>query len=212
MQICDAGVDQFVAQGLCLAKQLFGNPLLPVGTVTLLRDGDLYTQRRMSCADPSVIHLRLGPGDFSFYYELAQEIPHLLNSRLRDVYVEGLNLIFAKKLFAQTSRDWAPFEQSLQNNSPVYCGSYCMMEDLWSVVGDENILTFLQQAVYAPCHKGWQKIDIDAWLQSLDSDFATEARKVILRHYARVGAAFKAASGMAGYSFDKPSTPGAGSV
>jgi len=208
--IDDECAQSFVTNGVALARGLFGNPAMPVGQVLLWHSpcGCLFTVRRDNGCAPSQIVLSSNPCDRNFYFQLAQEIPHLLNTKMRDIYVEGSNLVFARTLFRHAGKEWDEHEQYLRHDAGVYGAAYQLMRDVWTAAGEEHIQRMLTFAVDSEQGANWQRIDIDGWIDSLPNTVREKVLETICQNYSDVRTKLDASTGMPDYAFHEPAACG----
>jgi len=206
--------ERFVTHGLAYARQWLGEPRVAVQQVYLRYSTPLdphsQIRRNFQLCEPTdsahgifTIYLSRRPSEYAFDGQLAHEVAHLLNARLADAYVEGLNTVFAERLLRRDGRDWRGWAQYLEQDDPFYGATYAMMKNLWETVGDQAMRSFLSFAVDSD---GGEKmhIDIDRWLASLSPEVAASARRVIAQHAPTVRTALQSSPTM---TFLLPSRP-----
>ena len=210
--IDDPAAAAFIDRGLAFAKQLLGEPRVPVQRVDLRRSAPLHPASKIrrgfrlcEITDPQhgvfTIYVSRAPGEYAFHGQLAHEIAHLLNARLFDMYIEGLNTAFAQRLLRKEGMDWSGWKTYLEHQDPFYGATYAMMKRVWDLVGDQHIKTLLSYAIPSdPAHTK-MRIDIDAWLDALPPELRPKARAIIREHAPAVNAAMK---GHPGYQFAQP--------
>ena len=112
---------------------------------------------------------------------LYHEVGHLLNARLLDVYVEGLNDAFAKRHFRHMGWDWERFK-AWTDADDVYGWSLKMMDEVWRVAGAADMRRFLSYAVPTEDRPPWMHIDVNAWLASLRPAKRAKVAAIMLRY------------------------------
>lgn len=197
--IKDVGVDKFVQDGIKLLTELYGEPIVPVNKVRLCYSVPLDSKSELRkqfqlCelvdqeAGEFVIYLSHQPDAYSFHGQLGHEIAHLLNARLYDAYIEGLNTRFAEKLLTQSNLDWSGWAHYFQqaNSDAFYAHTYHMMKEIDEFLIDGELSNFLHFA--EPISEGSteQKINIEAWLETLSREKRDVVKFIIFNYAARI--------------------------
>lgn len=199
--IKDPRAEKFVAEALSGAIDFLGEPAVPVRKIYLrssipldpqagLKSKFVLTEQVDASEGVFAIYLSRAPEEYAFYGQLAHEVAHLLNARLYDCYVEGLNTVFAERFLKTRHSDWTGWDEYLRNGSDRFYGStYLMMRELVDAIGEGALKHFLSFARWTDKKKTRMHIDIDAWLSSIPIALRDRAQKVILRHAKSVRAA-----------------------
>ena len=168
---------QFITDGLCYAKKLYGEPRVQVREVCVVlrpcQDPEtVITDRQRGIFTIFISRGRPNGGEYYWFYgQLAHEIAHLLNAELFDCYVEGLNSVFSRNFCISKSVGWACWRNRYRSNrGSFYAATYFMMKDVLEVAGEECISTFLECAKPTEGSQGRMHIDINQWLKSLPDE------------------------------------------
>ena len=208
------GIDAFVDRGLEFAISLMGEPETLVNEVDLrisqttvnnprLPKGFAGTAARADKEGAFTIFLSRKPGNSAFHGQLAHEIAHLLNPHIYDVYIEGLNTLFAAKLLKREGLDWQQWERHFHTGGdPFYAESYLMMQELEAIVGEQALGRLLQHAVNSNPSGSRMHIDIGSWLATLEPAQRDKATETILSRAVKLEQARKTAH--PGYAFNRP--------
>ncbi|MES9905425.1 MAG: hypothetical protein ABW168_22455 [Sedimenticola sp.] len=184
-------VAAFVEHGIAFSTTLFGQPEITASEVDLrisqptdanskLPKGFTGTSLRNGEQGAFTIFLSRKPGSIAFHGQLAHEIAHLHNPHLYDVYVEGLNTLFATKLLASEGLDWSRWEKHFKRGGdPFYGESYQLMVELETIVGERKLGSLLQHAVNSNRSGSRMHIDIDSWLDTLENEQRENATSAI---------------------------------
>ncbi len=190
----DSAAESFVERGLFFAEKLYGKPMIAVKRVKIRLstpiDGDANLRQKFQLCemtDPAnglfTIYLSREPWEYAFYGQLAHEIAHLLNARLFDCYVEGLNTVFAEKLLKKEGKDWSGWLKHYQSGAdPLYAQCYFMMKEICAVAGGDNMKKFLEYSVYSDQKREKMRVDIDAWLNSLPLSKRKRIKKIVFSY------------------------------
>lgn len=201
--IRNSQANRFLESGLKYAVALLGKPKIPVRQIHLrlstplpgyshLRSGFQLCEMNDENQGIFTIYLSRKTGEYAFWGQLAHEIAHLLNARLFDAYVEGLNTCFAEKLVKREGREWSGWNQYLRDGGdPVYGATYFMMRELEQSIGDQYMKNFLSHAVWNDTGRKRMHIDIDSWLDSLPGNLRKRAIEIILGHSSKVRAVIR---------------------
>ncbi len=140
--------------------------------------------------DRVIIFLTMVSNEPNFHGQLAHELFHLVDPRIKDVYMEGLATLFAEKLITKSRENWERWRIWYQDgNAPFYGQTYFMMKNIENVVGWATLkkLPNCKQA-YDSYSK---ELDINRWLADLNSHQREEVRKIILRYADGIRAAIE---------------------
>ncbi|MES9856978.1 MAG: hypothetical protein ABW166_10285 [Sedimenticola sp.] len=208
------GISAFIEHGITLSTHLYGQPEITIKEVDLrisqptdpnskLPRGFSGTSLRDQAEGSFTIFLSRKPGSYAFHGQLAHEIAHLHNPRLFDVYVEGLNMLFAEKLLVKEGLDWSRWERHLKKGGdPFYGQSYQLMVKLEEIVGEKRLGTLLKHAVSSNRSGSRMHIDIDGWLDTLAQTQRKKAARVIWDNAAKMEHTRKASRPH--YAFHQP--------
>ena len=176
--------NDFLKDGLAFAERLYGLPRINVKSVTLKNTNEqAYTSITNKEAGLFTIYLSRKPEEYSFYGQLAHEIAHLLNAEVYDVYVEGLNGVFAEKLLKKYGKDWSGWEQFYRKGGdPFYASTYFMMKEVETTAGSNSIKSLLGYAKPLKNNSKRMYIDIDSWLNSLSREKSIQIKRIIMKH------------------------------
>jgi hypothetical protein len=184
----------FVEGALKDAIAFLGQPTIPVRLVHLrlstpidpksdLRSGFQLTELVDAKNGVFAIYLSHRTGEYAFNGQLAHEAAHLLNARIYDCYVEGLNTVFAEQFLTKKGIDWTGWSRYLRDGSdPFYGTTYLMMKDVVAAAGEDQLKTFLRFARWTNPEKTRMHIDIDAWIASLPKGRRQTVKDAILKH------------------------------
>lgn len=190
----DPRAEKFVAEALAGAVEFLGKPVIPVRKVHLRQstpiDPDSKLRRgfqRTELVDPEqgvfAIYLSRKPDEYSYPGQLAHEVGHLLNARLFDCYVEGLNTVFAEKFLKKKGLDWSGWDKHFRNGGdPIHAVTYFMMKDVAEAAAEQHVKTVLAHARWTDKERTRMHIDIDAWLATLPETRRDKVREAIRRH------------------------------
>lgn len=195
--ISDPAVIDFANEGFSYAKQLYGEPKIPVKKVILRFAARPLTQ--IVNAEQGIFNIELlrRPNEYSFSGQLAHEIAHLLNARLFDCYAEGLATVFAEKMVVRKGLDWGGWLKYFQQgNEPFYGSTYLMVKEMAGVAGPDGMKRFLNYANYMVNNKDLMYVDIDKWLKSLGEDRASKIKVIISKYFTQVNQSMSIYPGM----------------
>lgn len=182
--IAGAAAYSFQKEGLHLATTLYGPPSVKVREVFIkYTTGTPYTTINNEIDGVFTIYMTRKPHEYAFWGQLAHEIAHLLNVRLYDVYVEGLNGVFAEKLLKRQGKDWSGWERHYrQGGDSFYASTYYMMRDVENIAGQNSIRSLLSFA--RPVSQGSHRmyIDINGWLKTMPVAQKEKIVDIILHH------------------------------
>jgi len=197
--INDLEVDQFVQDGIKLLTQLYGEPIVPIKKVRLCYSVPLDAKSELRkqfqlCelvdqqAGEFAIYLSHQPNAYSFHGQLGHEIAHLLNANLYDAYIEGLNTRFAEKLLTQSNLDWSGWAHYFQqaNNDAFYAHTYHMMKEIDEFLIDGELSNLLHFAQPISEESTEEKINIEAWLETLSREKRDVVKFIIFNYAARI--------------------------
>jgi hypothetical protein len=184
----------FLDEALKDAIAFLGQPTIPVRLVHLrlstpsdpkanLRRGFQLTELVDAQNGVFAIYLSHRTGEYAFDGQLAHEVAHLLNARIYDCYVEGLNTVFAERFLTKKGIAWSGWSRYLRDGSdPFYGTTYLMMKDVVAAAGEDQLKTFLRFARWTNPEKTRMHIDIDAWIASLPQVRRQKVKDTILKH------------------------------
>lgn len=189
---------EFVEDGIELVKQFYGEPIIPIKSVHLCysqpiaRNSELEKNFRL-CelvdeeAGEFAIYLSQKPMDYAFHGTLAHEIAHLLNPRIYDAYIEGLNTCFAEKLLKKWKLDWSGWASHFQqDNEPFYARTYHMMKEIDEFLNEGGLSNFFDFVEPVDDGSGNEKINIEAWLHTLPRGKQDVVRFLIFKYAAPI--------------------------
>ncbi len=212
----------FLDEALAAAVVMLGEPTIPVRTIHLRLSQRVRTAppelkqdfQLTELVDPDrgefCIYLNRRPSDPMMWQLLAHEVAHLLNARLFDCHVEGLNTEFARRFLVDSGREelWTPWEeyfaQRPDRNGEYYAETWRLMRRVVDLAGSESIRRLLRCAV--PSGEGSkQEIDIDQWLREHVGDGLRERVVREIRAQAPSVECARQKGGFTGFSFRLPS-------
>ena len=186
---------RLLERAIAFGRRRLGEPAVPVLSIGLRRSVPIdkttglatgFQLTEMDSMEPGRFTIYLGAGaeEVAFAGQLAHEAFHLFNTRLRDVYVEGLNMLLAEGFLAEEGRPWELWLRHFQSGrEPLYGGAYFLMREMAGEAGDQAMGTLLRFAVESPGAPDRREIDIDGWIRSLDPVRAGRARELILKRH-----------------------------
>ncbi len=197
--ITDIQVDKFLQDGIELITTLYGEPIVPINKVRLCYSMPLDTKSELKknfqlCelvdeeAGEFTIYLSHQPNAYSFHGQLGHEIAHLLNANMYDAYIEGLNTLFAEKLLTQSNLDWSGWAQYFRqdNSDAFYAHTYHMMREIDEFLIDGELSNFLSFAEPISEESTKQRINIEAWLETLSCEKRDVVKFIIFSYAARI--------------------------
>ena len=199
--ITDPRSEKFVEDALADAVGFLGEPAIPVKKVHLRLSTPLDPSSKIKSgfqlcelvdADKGIFAIYLGrkPTEYAYHGQLAHEVAHLVNARLYDCYVEGLNTVFAERFTKKKGFDWSGWDSYLRKGQDKFYGNtYVMMKDVTAAAGETHIKKLLTFARWSNDAKTRMHIDINAWLDSLPMDVRGPTRAAIMKHAEAVGQA-----------------------
>jgi len=197
----DADAARFVADAITDATRFLGEPAAPIRIVHLRHSTPLDPRsglprgfRLCEAVDADkgefAIYLSRRPGEIAFAGQLAHEVAHLLNPRLRDCYVEGVNTLFAERFLRKRNLDWTRWERHFRAGGDAFHGAaYWLMKDVADAAGAESLQTLLSFATPTEAVSGRMHIDIHGWIDTLAGTRRAAVRDAIWIHVERVRAA-----------------------
>jgi len=186
--IDDVTTIRFFRNCLREARSQYGEPKFPIRYVNIVNS---------KASRPSTISTNLLTGEFKIeivceksdplpHVQLAHETMHLLNPRLLDVYVEGLNNVFAQHYLRKCGFLYeANLMPSYLKREPFYDASYQMMTEVEEAVGAVHLNTLLQYSV-PTVGTTRMHIDINRWLKSLPDESRSKASTIIKKHVSKI--------------------------
>jgi hypothetical protein len=193
-KIDDPSAMELLQKGKELAEEIFGEPSIKIQTVDLrlsepvddtasIKRNFLLCELVDETTGSFCIYVSENVGGQNFEGQLAQEIPHLLNAKLYDAYVEGLNTVFAERFLKKLGRDWTRWENHFaRGGAPFYKATYEMMREVWNLVRPEDLRSILGFAEPCAENSAEMRINIDAWIASLPDVSRAAVAAAILRH------------------------------
>jgi hypothetical protein len=188
-------------KAMAFGRRRLGEPAITVRQVQLRRsvprESEAAIRRNFQLTEITdstdgvfTIYLSAQPQEVAFSGQLAHEAFHLWNARLRDAYVEGLNGLLAEELFRELGLSWDSWLRHFESGKdPLYGQSYFLARDLLCEVGREPLDRLLSFARESAGDRRRMEIDIDRWLESLDTPARLRAQAAILRRYQAIDAA-----------------------
>jgi len=184
--------EAFIALTLGKAVAQFGEPVIPVNKVILLRSRKTPEARRYrlgedfsltECVDSTngvfAIYLAVDPEHPNYFPLLAHECAHLINPRIFDWYMEGMATLFSEQICKETDRPWGNWERHFnRSRREPYALSYRMMLELQEEFPAEypSLIRFVAENGTGPERL---HIDIDAWLETLPLEHQALALDII---------------------------------
>jgi len=174
----------FIQRGLAHARELYGEPRVPVRRVLLrYRPQGALTNLTDARKGVFTIFLDRKPNEYAFYGQLAHEVGHLLNAQLYDPYAEGLSSLFSEKMLKRYGKDWSGWEDYYRKyEDPFYAATYFMMKEVSDVVGEQALKSLLSHAKYDSRNSQVMHIDIDGWINSLPREKRAAVKNVIIKY------------------------------
>lgn len=184
--------EAFISLAFEEAVAQFGEPVIPVNQVILLRSKKTLEARRYrlgedfsltECVDSTngvfAIYLAVDPGHANYFPLLAHECAHLIDPRIFDWYMEGMATLFSEQVCRDTGRPWGNWQRHFtRSRREPYALSYRMMLELQEEFPSEypSIIRFV-----AENGGGGRRlhIDIDAWLETLSASRRAVAIEII---------------------------------
>ena len=196
----DPRADEYLKLSMAAAREMYGPPRIPVKRVHLTKEKRLRQNTRTDGSRGGIagytyivdsetgqfgINMGIRPDKFKFYKTLAHEVLHTSNSRLTSVYMEGLCEVFSHKMLAREKEMRTYYSGPASKDKdfrPVYARAFLMMEEVDKIAGPEYMKTFLRYVEYTNSVRVQMKLDINAWLATMDEETRGDVRAVILRH------------------------------
>lgn len=196
----------FLHEALRAAIDMLGEPAVPVREIHVrlsepirsapeqLKKREPFQLTELVDADRGefCIYLSRRPGQSAFYGQFAHEVAHLLNARVYDCYVEGLNTVFAERFLNESGRAsaWEPwvtyFRSTTRPVEQFYAQTYFMMTQVAGVVSSDALRAFLGYVVPKPLEAASteplsvQHIDFTRWLASdVDAAVRSEVERIV---------------------------------
>lgn len=190
--ITDSESTAFVNRALARARQVLGEPVIPVKKVLIRRSQKTESARRYriaedfsltQCVDPKegvfAIYIGVDTNHPNFFPLLGHEVVHLLHPYITDWYMEGIATLFSEQFCAEEQREWGRWRRHFnRSRRDPYALSYRMATELQASFPEEYPLLWRYTAPNRT-RKGWHRIDIDRWLATLRDDERVEALDII---------------------------------
>lgn len=211
-EITNQRVHKFVEAARKRASRLYGETAIPIRQILIYRslpkkpNSDIrqnFQETSISLKEPGtfVIFMSSDPSEYRFFGSLLHEVLHLQNNYIHDVYMEGLCTVFAEEIYKENSQHWEPWIEWFNSGAdPFYGATYQMMRDIAAVTDPESLHRLLKFAVPLD-REGRQKLDINAWLNTIPKDRRLLVSEIIKRH---TNSVTRAMPNGFGYGFDKP--------
>ena len=221
--------DRLVRRGLELGQKWLGKPRYKPRKVQLrlskprdptrkIKTGFSLTELSDPKAGVFTIYLSARTDQKSFHGLLAHEIFHVFQPQVKDVYMEGFVTYLAEKLCRAEGLQWEIWQKHFEaDGDPVYGGAFKLMKELEKIVGEEALFKLIRyrtkkrparRSKDGPNVLDVEHIDIDRWLDALDTEARDRARRTIAARYLDLETARRKTH--ADYGFRRPRVPGNG--
>jgi len=168
-------------------NRLFAPFLAPIAKPTREGRGMACCELFDAAAGRYIIYLRAAEDDPEFLLEFAHEVAHLIDPGFYDWCVEGVNMLFARRMAEKYGFSWEPWRKRFEygDDRDAYAVALQMMAEVERAVGAEGIRIMLRHQ--RTWNNGTMKaVDLDAWLAALPPSAAGEARNAFARHGSRL--------------------------
>ncbi|EJR0682705.1 hypothetical protein NX625_004667 [Vibrio parahaemolyticus] len=131
------------------------------------------------------IYLTLDANSNMFLGQLAHEVAHLKNAYAMDLYIEGINTNFGRKLYNHLGKEdeWLDWEDHYANHKdPLYADTYFLIKELEETLGHDFIAKAFEHLERIESGKSVYRINLNNWLNELDLDLKKKAVKIFKKH------------------------------
>lgn len=193
----EAAARQFLDNALADAIEWLGNPRIPIRTVHLrlsrkLNPTEHIRQDFQLCELVSeqkgefAIYTSRDSSDSLFHGQFAHEIAHLLDPLVYDLYIEGLNTLYAERVVNKYGLDWASWSIYFANDKEsFYARTFHMMKSISNTIGFNRIANMLNFAENVS-GSGKRRIAINRWLDTLDASQKRRVVDIIQDHWSSI--------------------------
>lgn len=137
------------------------------------------------------IYLTLDANSNMFLGQLAHEVAHLKNAFAADLYIEGINTNFAKKLHYHLGREeqWSEWEAHFNaGKDSLYADTYFLIKELEEEIGHDFISRAFNHLTET---KGKDNeiiyvINLKQWLNEIESTERAKAVKIFKKHQNKI--------------------------
>jgi hypothetical protein len=188
----------FLDRTLMIASEYLGEPRVPLKMVHLRSNRKINPSENINDNFPPLcetvsessgeftIYLSLKTTNPMFHGQFAHEIGHLIDPGLSDIYIEGLNTLFADKVVNKFELNWDCWEQHYDNGKdPFYGLTYWMMKEIVFVAGWIKLNKILRYT-QSDSSSGKRQIRIDEWLGTLDKKQREEVVGIIHNYWPKL--------------------------
>ncbi|QYK12778.1 hypothetical protein K0I63_18975 [Shewanella rhizosphaerae] len=137
------------------------------------------------------IYLTLDANSNMFLGQLAHEVAHLKNAHVSDLYIEGINTNFARKLHSHLGREdeWSEWEEHYRaGKDPLYADTYFLIKELEEEISHDFIrkafshLTLTKGKDDKPIYV----INLKQWLNEIEGEERAKAVNIFKKHQAKI--------------------------
>ncbi|WP_345868407.1 hypothetical protein [Shewanella algae] len=133
------------------------------------------------------IYLTLEANSDKFLGQLAHEVAHLKNAYAYDLYIEGINTNFAKKLHSHLDREdeWLAWEEHFgAGKDPLYADTYHLIKELEEDIGHDFIKKAFSHLIPTKVngHKERYFVNLKNWLDEINGITKIKAVNIFKKH------------------------------
>ncbi|EPR1052849.1 hypothetical protein ACU0G3_004446, partial [Vibrio parahaemolyticus] len=137
------------------------------------------------------IYLTLGANSKMFLGQLAHEVAHLKNAHASDLYIEGINTNFARKLHSHLGREdeWLEWEDHFSaGKDPLYADTYFLIKELEEEISHDFVSKAFNHLTLTKGkdEKSIYVISLKQWLNEIEGEERANAVKIFEKHQAKI--------------------------
>lgn len=137
------------------------------------------------------IYLTLDANSNMFLGQLAHEVAHLKNAHAADLYIEGINTNFARKLHSHLGREdeWSDWEAHFSaGKDPLYADTYFLIKELEEEISHDFVSKAFDHLTLTKgkCDKSIYVINLKQWLNEIEGSEREKAVKIFEKHQDKI--------------------------
>ncbi|EIA1590354.1 hypothetical protein WB904_004168 [Vibrio parahaemolyticus] len=137
------------------------------------------------------IYLTQDANSNMFLGQLAHEVAHLKNAHAFDLYIEGINTNFARKLHSHLGREdeWSEWEDYFgSGKEPLYADTYFLIKELEEEVSHDFVSKAFNHLTLTKGKddKSIYVINLKQWLNEIEGEERAKAVKIFEKHQAKI--------------------------
>lgn len=191
----DDRVRNFLSQAFEDAVSWYGEPRIPVNTVHIRLSEPKRTTDNIRCGfqlcelidenkGEFAIYVSRRPRDRFFHGQFAHEVAHLLDANMYDVYIEGLNTLFAERVVTKYGYNWQSWSAHYSaDHDPFYARTYNMIKQVAEQAGHQCLAHLLSFGENTPNTPRRRRVNVTEWLTSLCDEQSRQVSATLHEHW-----------------------------